>query len=410
MEVHPEATQKRRQPETALLQRARRLPPLATAATLGALASLPALPALAQLPVLVWKPTIQSPSPNAPSDSRNIPLLALCGASDAALEAVADRSIRSLLDGGNLLSADDLVFTLRASGDPHVWPRGWSIKGAELSEDDLARRVKGWISGWNALGVRRCGIARGTLPDGTMTVAAVAIDALADMAPLPTTARVGQWLTLEGSMLVPASEVKVIVLGPRGAPKTVIASLSGSKIRSTFSVDQPGAWLVQVLATVATGPRPVLEATVFAGTTPPSRFVATPAPGEEAAKSAKDDADGLFQMVNAARASEKLAPLARDASLDKIAQAHCDEMLKTRTVGHDVGRGDLRARLNAAGLRARIAGENVASARSLENAHRALWSSPSHRENLLLTRFSRIGVAVVRAPDGSVWVAEVLAG
>ena len=135
-----------------------------------------------------------------------------------------------------------------------------------------------------------CGLARGVAADGTHVTAAIAVDVLADMAPLPTTARVGQWLTLEGTMLVPATAAKVVLLGPRGAPRTVIASLSGSKVRSSFAVDQPGAWLVQVLATVSTGPRPVLEAMVFAGTAPPAAFVRAAVPRGRAA-GASDDGD-----------------------------------------------------------------------------------------------------------------------
>ena len=363
----------------------------------------------AEAPPLIWKAQTQSPRP-AVVDAKRAPLLALCGGSDAALTEVAGRSAHRQLDGSSLLGADELAYTLRASGDPHVWPRAWSIAGQALDEEDVARRVKAWIAPWNTMGARRCGISRVTGPDGMTVIAAVAVDALADLAPLPTTARVGQWITLDGSMLVQATEAKVVLLGPRGAPKTVVASLVGDKVHSTFSVDQPGAWMVQVLATVATGPRPVLEAMIFAGAAPPARFVPMPAPGESAGKGAKDDDTAMLQMINAARAAEQLAPLTRDAALDKLARAHSEEMLRARMVGHDVGGGDPAARIKAAGIKAHVAGENVASAGSLENAHRALWASPSHRGNLLLDKFTRVGVAVVRAPDGMVWVTEMFSG
>lgn len=381
---------------------------LGIAAALGLFALPLAIPAArAELPPLRWKTSTGSPHQGAVLEDRDVPLYALCGANDAALQAVAKRNLASLLDTGNLLTSDDLSFTLRAEGDPHVWARAWSVAGQMLENDDIARRMKGWISGFTALGERRCGIARGTRADGANVTVAVGIDALADMAPLPTQARVGQWLKLEGTMLVPASSVKVILLGPKGAPKTVLASLSGDSIRSTFAVDQEGPWLVQVLATVSTGPRPVLEAMVFAGSSPPSRFVSLPAPGEEAAKGAADDPDALLRMVNAARAGEGQAALTRDPRLDKLAQAHADEMVKAKMVGHDVGKGDLRARMTDSGLRVRIAGENLASARSIEHAHRALWASPSHRDNILYNDFRRMGAAAVRTTDGSVWVAEV---
>lgn len=363
----------------------------------------------AETPRFAWHAATSSPHPPAHPSARDADLLAICGAPDAALQEVAARNVEAQLAGATIFPADELAFGLRAAGEPHVWPRAWSVAGPSLSEDDLARRVRTWTGSFGSLGVRRCGVARGT-KDGTTVVAAVAVDALADMKPLPTTTSVGQWLTIQGTMLVPATEVKVVLLGPRGAPKTVLASLAGDTIHSTFSVDTPGAWLVQVLATVSTGPRPVLEAMVYAGTTPPAHFVREAAPGESAAAGATNDADAIARMVNAARVAEGLGALRRDPELDKLAAAHSEEMARAKMVGHDVGSGDPAARLQAAGVRARIAGENVSTASSLENAHRALWASPSHRGNLLFDRFARIGVGVLRDAHGTVWVTELFAG
>jgi uncharacterized protein YkwD len=366
--------------------------------------------ARADRPDLAWKPATRSPAPASVAEARDAALLAICGAPDRALMDLAARDVAAEVGGAAIFPADELAFGLRAAGDPHVWPRAWSVAGASLAEDDLARRVRAWVGSFGALGVRRCGVARGTAADGTHVVAAVTVDALADMAPLPTTANVGQWLTLEGTMLVPATEAKVVLLGPRGAPKTVLASLSHGKLHAAFSVDQPGAWLVQVLATVSTGPRPVLEAMVFAGSPPPRRFVRASAPGEAAARRASDDADAVLRMVNAARAAEGLPALTRDAALDALAADHSAEMMRVKMVGHDTGSGDPASRIRAAGVRARVAGENVSSASSLENAHRALWSSPSHRGNLLFDRFTRMGVGVTRDKAGTVWVTELFAG
>jgi uncharacterized protein YkwD len=238
-------------------------------------------------------------------------------------------------------------------------------------------------------------------------VSAVAIDALADLEPLPITTPAGRWLTLRGQLLVPASEVKVVLLGPTGPPKTVLSTFSNGQFRSTFVVDRAGRWLVQVLATVATGPRPVLEALVFAGRAPPTQFTRVAAPGEQAALGVVDDAEAIFKMVNAARAAEGIAPLARDSKLDALAHVHSVEMMKARTIGHDVGSGDPATRVQAAGLMLRVTGENVSSASSLVNAHRALWESPSHRGNVLQERFARIGVGVVRDAKDLVWVTQL---
>ena len=67
------------------------------------------------------------------------------------------------------------------------------------------------------------------------------------------------------------------------------------------------------------------------------------------------------------------------------------------------------AELTLDGTPARLVGENVAHAASVRLAHRALYESPSHRENLLRSEFDRVGAAVLDDTDGSVWVAEVFA-
>lgn len=359
---------------------------------------------------LTWAKATRSPQPPAALAPEIAALTARCGAADAALVAVARRNVERQLKGGEIMPPDELAFTLRAAGAPHAWPRGWSIEGQGLGPAEVGARLDGWLSGWPTLGVRRCGVARASKPDGTVVVAAVGVDALADMAPLPTTVRVGQWVTLEGTMRVPATAVKVVLLGPRGAPRTVLSSLSGARIRSSFAVDQPGSWLVQVLATVSTGPRPVLEAMIFAGSAPPSRYVRAPSPGEEAGKGARDDDDAMLRMMNAARASEGVPPLVRDAALSALARAHAEAMIKAKMVGHDVGSGDPAARLRDAGYEATIAGENVATSSTPAGAHRAIWASPSHRGNLLDRRYKKTGVAVVRDRSGRVWVTQLFAG
>jgi uncharacterized protein YkwD len=78
-------------------------------------------------------------------------------------------------------------------------------------------------------------------------------------------------------------------------------------------------------------------------------------------------------------------------------------------VGHDVGDGDPAQRLQDASIPAREAGENVAHAATVRLAHRALWSSPSHRANLLRGDFTRAGFGVAEDADGSVWVSEIFA-
>jgi uncharacterized protein YkwD len=207
-------------------------------------------------------------------------------------------------------------------------------------------------------------------------------------------------------MLVPALRAKVVVLGPSGAPRTVPTSFAGGRIKARANVDLAGTWLFQVLIDGDAGPRPVLEAFVFAGVAPPKDRPSELAPGEEATT---PGAQGLLEMVALARRSEGIAAPVSNAGLDRAARLHAERMMRARELGHDVGDGDPRERVEENGVRASEIGENVAHAATLALAHRALWSSPSHRANILDRRFTRLGIGVSRDVDHSVWVTEVFA-
>jgi uncharacterized protein YkwD len=117
----------------------------------------------------------------------------------------------------------------------------------------------------------------------------------------------------------------------------------------------------------------------------------------------------LVDMITAARASEGLAALQPSRALDRLARGHAERMMRASELGHDVGDGDVRRRVEDAGIEAAGVGENVAHAATLALAHRALWASPSHRDNLLGRRYDRVGLGISRDADGTVWVAELFA-
>ena len=98
----------------------------------------------------------------------------------------------SRIDGAPMPAVEEMTLNLRAAGNPQVWPQAWSIAGRALDEEEVVKRLKAWSTQWTTVGVRRCGVARGTAPDEASVIAAVAVDALANLAPLPVTARVGQ--------------------------------------------------------------------------------------------------------------------------------------------------------------------------------------------------------------------------
>ncbi len=329
-----------------------------------------------------------------------------CGESDAALLSVATQLVGQRTDAGGELDVDAISYALRAAGAPYVWPRAWLFTGSEGEVEAAKTRMARWLAGFADGGARRCGVAVRHEAPGRMIVAAIAVDALADLEPTPTRVRVGSWLDVRAELRVPASDAKLVILGPRGAPHAVPTSFSEGHVRARFNADQPGTWLVQLLAAVDGGPRPLLEALVFAGTEPPTEATVAKAPGESAAAPGSDPRAALYVMVNAARQSEQLPPLQTEARLEALAQMHAEAMRKARKTAHDAGDGDLNQRLERAGL-SLAAGENVAHAANAALAQRALWASPSHRENLLFPGFDLMGIGVAADPDGTLWVCQV---
>jgi uncharacterized protein YkwD len=183
--------------------------------------------------------------------------------------------------------------------------------------------------------------------------------------------------------------------------------LSGETVRARFRADREGTWLVQVLATTPSGPRLAAEALVAAGGTPPETFDAGKVPGEDSVRASDNPEDALFAMVNAARASEGLRKLRRDERLDRLALEHARAMRSEKALSHAASGRSLAERLEGVALRS--AGENVAHATDVFRAHRSLWKSPSHRENLLHEVFELVGIGVARDDDGSAWICEIFA-
>lgn len=343
-------------------------------------------------------------------DPRESALAAVCGIEDAALTRVAREIVASRARGLGTPDADAIVSKLRVAGEPHVRPR-LIVASGRAPIDDTKLRPELAARGAGTRAPVRCGIAIAPTPHGGEVLVALRVDALADLAPLPTRARTGEWLTLEARLHIGARAAKVVILGPRGAPRTVPTALDPATgvARARFVLDQPGAFTVQLVGDIAEGPRPLLEARVFADVVPTTPGEEPAAPGEDAGGSA-EDAGALFRMIAALRAFEGSAPLARDEKLDALARAHAERMRDGHAVAHDMGDGDFRARFEAEGtIDARAVGENVAHAPTVALAHRALHASPSHRINLLRADYTHLGVGLARAADGTVYVCETFA-
>lgn len=363
-------------------------------------------------PTNPWAEVTASPQAGAISNAADAPIGEVCGGGiDGSLSTVAVEVVAALAKNGSLPDAQEIEWRQRKAGSPHVWPRTWGARlaGGALDRKALAVDVKKWLG--KSAGRVRCGVA--SLKSSSVeALAVIAIDPLADLAPLPTHVTDGAWIAIDATLLGDVTDGRVVLLPPSGKPKTILASTSEGPpehVKAKALLGAPGRWVVQVLASDANGPRPVLEAEIWAGIDPPLAPPSPAVPGEEAGDGIANPIDALFARLNGARSSEGVSSVARDATLDGVAQAHAEAMRDAKLLAHDAGDGDPSTRVAATGTTWKLLGENVAKAKNDRAAHRALYASPSHRGNMLDGRFKKVGIGVaVDGKTGEMWIAELL--
>ncbi len=358
-------------------------------------------------PALPWAETTFSPRPGSAFEPEFDALIERCGSGDVALHQTATWVAEAHHRKSEVPNLDAVNFQLRRFGSPYVMPRLWSATMSGVSEEQLLEYVVDWLGKQKPLGEFRCGAGVFHAEDGSRTVSVLRADVLAELSPLPTKADANAWLDVNVRFLAPTTAVSIVLLPPEGAPRTMGAEVEMGNARARISLSSRGPWLVQVMATQEGGPRPVAVAMVTSGETPPSAPDSRPVPGEAAYDDKLAPADALFMLMNAARAKANLPLLERDRDLDRVALAHSKAMLDSGRISHDTGAGDPARRVALAGLTPRATGENVALAASVPRLHRVLWSSPSHRENLLLRRWDRAGVGIVRRDDGTLFATQL---
>lgn len=124
-------------------------------------------------------------------------------------------------------------------------------------------------------------------------------------------------------------------------------------------------------------------------------------PRDERPTTRPDIEDNVVALVNRARADLGLPPLDRNETLDRVARAHSDDMLRRGYFDHRSPDGTTPVgRLANVGFLVPKSGENIAFAADLGDAHSGLMASPSHRANILSREFSRVGVGVVFGAGG----------
>ena len=119
----------------------------------------------------------------------------------------------------------------------------------------------------------------------------------------------------------------------------------------------------------------------------------------------------LISLVNEDRARYGLSALTVDPALCEVARIKAQDMLGNGYFAHTSPTyGNIRQMLTSFGVSYRGASENIARSRSVYHAEAAfLSSSTGHRQTLLGSQWTRVGVGVAVTRAGFVYVSQVFA-
>lgn len=114
----------------------------------------------------------------------------------------------------------------------------------------------------------------------------------------------------------------------------------------------------------------------------------------------------LFNLTNQARASAGVQTLKLSPELALIAQTKAEEMVTLSYFDHYSPKDGLIFNLmKKNGLTYKVAGENLAGNSTAQRAHVALMNSPTHKKNIMDSRYREMGVGAANSSKyGKVFV------
>ncbi len=124
------------------------------------------------------------------------------------------------------------------------------------------------------------------------------------------------------------------------------------------------------------------------------------------------DEQQMLDLLNSERTKNGKRTLPIDPKLSAMARSYADEMITYGFFDHSSPiSGDFRTRIDKAGIKGwTMAGENLVGAASVEYAFQLLMESESHRDNILESRYTHVGIGEAEgSPYGKVIVQEFVA-
>ena len=115
----------------------------------------------------------------------------------------------------------------------------------------------------------------------------------------------------------------------------------------------------------------------------------------------------LLDKINSDRTSSGFLALTVDRDLEIFARNYAEEMLESLRFSHiDKNNSGPEDRAKRASLNYIYLGENLALATDADTAHQAFMSSAYHKENILSSKYKKIGIISLLLSNGSILVVE----
>lgn len=119
----------------------------------------------------------------------------------------------------------------------------------------------------------------------------------------------------------------------------------------------------------------------------------------------------MLGLINKERTAVGASPLATDMRLVKVARMKSLDMIKNNYFGHQSPTyGSPFDLLKSQGITYRYAGENLAGAATVDRAHTILMNSSGHRANILDTRFSKVGIGIIKGGPYGLMISQEFIG
>lgn len=123
------------------------------------------------------------------------------------------------------------------------------------------------------------------------------------------------------------------------------------------------------------------------------------------------DEQKAFDLLNADRLAANLPPFTINLTLSKLAADFANDMNNRKFFSHiDPDGKDPFDRMASVGIDFPNAGENIAVSPDVATAHKMLFNSPKHKENILNAKFTEVGVGVRPDSRGGIILVQEFIG